>query len=132
MGMTMHNGATPNGKRIAGLWTDSLKHGHGYLLDGDNFISFDFPGTEVVGSTAAWDMNAAGEIVGVYTDSNKKVHGFLADADWHFMTIDFATLEVPTVTATRAFGFNSSGDVVGSYVVGGVTHGFIGRRSGDD
>lgn len=128
MGMTMHNGATPNGKRITGLWTDSAKHGHGYLLDGDNFISFDVPGTEVGGSTAAWDMNAGGEIVGVYTDTSKKVHGFLVDADWNFTTID---VDLPNVTATRAFGINSRGDVVGAYVSGGTTHGFLGRRSQD-
>jgi hypothetical protein len=127
MGMTMHNGATPNGRRLVGLWTDSAKHGHGYLLDGDNFISFDFPGTEVVGSTAGWDINAHREAVGVYTDSNKKVHGFLVDADWHFTTID-----VPNATITRVFGINSAGDVVGSYVSAGVTHGFIARRSTDD
>jgi hypothetical protein len=123
MGMSMHNGATPNGKRIVGLWTDA-GHGHGYVLDGDDFLSFDFPGTEVTGSTAAWDINAAGDIVGAYTDSGGKVHGFLADAGWNFTTID-----VPNAAVTRVFGINSGGDVVGLYVIGGVTHGFIGRRS---
>ena len=123
MGMTMHNGATPDGKRITGLWSDSSNHGHGYLLQGDDFTSFDVPGSL---STAAWDMNARREIVGVYTDANKKIHGFLVDADWQFTTIDVAG-----ATITRAFGINSGGDVVGAYVTGGITHGYVAHRSDD-
>jgi hypothetical protein len=123
MGMSMHNGATPDGKRIAGLWSDSTKHGHGYLLQGDSFASFDVPGSL---STAAWDMNARREIVGVYTDANSKVHGFMVDRDWQFTTIDVAG-----ATITRAFGINSGGDVVGAYVSGGVTHGYVAHRSED-
>jgi uncharacterized membrane protein len=123
MGMTMHNGATPDGKKIAGLWTDSANQGHAYLLDGDNFMSFDVPGSTF---TAAWDINAAMDIIGVYRDASNKFHGFLVDADWQFTTIDF-----PGATVTRAFGINSRGDVVGVYVNATGTHGFIGRRSND-
>jgi hypothetical protein len=123
MGMTMHNGATPDGKRITGLWSDSTNHGHGYLLEGNDFMSFDVPGSA---STAAWDMNPRREIVGVYTGADKKVHGFVVDADWQFTTID-----VSGATITRAFGINSGGDVVGAYVTGGITHGYVAHRSGD-
>jgi probable HAF family extracellular repeat protein len=119
MGMTMHNGATPDGKRIAGFWSDSTSHG--YLVEGDSFTSFDVPGSA---STAAWDMNARREIVGVYTGADKRVHGFLVDADWQFTTID-----VSGATITRAFGINSGGDVVGAYVAGGITHGYVAHRS---
>jgi probable HAF family extracellular repeat protein len=121
MGMSMHNGATPDGKRIVGLWSDAGNHGHGYLLEHDNFAPFDVPDSL---STAAWDISARLEIVGVYTDSNRKVHGFLVDADWQFTTIDF-----PGATVTRTLGINSRGDVVGAYVSGGITHGYIGRRT---
>jgi len=121
MGMSMHNGATPDGKRIVGLWTDTDRHGHGYLLEHGNFTSFDVPESL---STAAWDVNARREIVGVYTDADRKVHGFLVDADWQFTTIDF-----PDATVTRTLGINSRGDVVGAYVSGGITHGYIGRRT---
>ena len=121
MGMTMHNGATPDGKRIAGFWSDSTNHG--YLLQGEDFMSFDVPGSA---STAAWDMNPQREIVGVYTGADKKVHGFLVDADWQFTTID-----VSGATITRALGINSGGDVVGAYVAGGITHGYIAHRLED-
>ena len=116
MGMTMHNGATPDGKRIVGVG-----NGHGYLLEGDTFTSFDVPNSL---STAAWDINARREIVGVYTDAERKVHGFMVKADWQFTTIDF-----PGATTTRTLGINSRGDVVGAYVSGGITHGYIGRRT---
>ena len=121
MGMTMHNGATPDGKRIAGFWSDSTNHG--YLLQGEDFMSFDVPGSA---STAAWDINPQREIVGVYTGADKKVHGFLVDADWQFTTID-----VSGATITRALGINSGGDVVGAYVAGGITHGYIAHRLED-
>jgi hypothetical protein len=121
MGMSMHNGATPDGERIAGLWSDTSTHG--YLLEGDDFTSFDVPGSL---STAAWDINSRREIVGVYTDANRKIHGFLVDADWQYTTIDVAG-----ATTTRAFGTNSRGDVVGAYVIGGVTHGYHARRTDD-
>lgn len=123
LGMSMHNGATPDGKLIAGLWNDGTK-GHGYLLNGDDFKSFDVPGGSL--STAAWDMNARREIVGVFTDATRKVRGFLVDDDWQFTTID-----VPNASITRAFGINSRGDVVGAFVSGGVTHGYRARRLDD-
>jgi probable HAF family extracellular repeat protein len=37
----------------------------------------------------------------------------------------YATFDVPNSTFTRAFGINANGDIVGSYVENGVTHGFL-------
>ena len=37
----------------------------------------------------------------------------------------FITIDVPGASATRAFGINAGGDVVGSYVASGKTYGFI-------
>jgi uncharacterized membrane protein len=122
MATTMHTGATPDGKRIAGYYTDMSGRGRGYLLDGINFIPFDVPGSTF---TQGWDMNPSREIVGLYRDAVGKFHGFLVDDDWQFTTID-----VPGATATRVFGINPRSDVAGSYVdATGKTHGFLGRRS---
>jgi uncharacterized membrane protein len=38
---------------------------------------------------------------------------------------EIETINVPNATATRAFGINPQGDIVGSYTAGGVTHGFL-------
>lgn len=37
----------------------------------------------------------------------------------------FEPIEKPGATATRAFGINAQGDIVGSYTVGTVTHGYV-------
>jgi hypothetical protein len=122
MATTMHNGATPDGRKIAGYFTDMSGRGRGYLLDEINFIPFDVPGSTF---TQAWDMNPSREIVGLYQDTVGQFHGFLVDDDWRFTTID-----VPGATATRVFGINPRSDVAGSYVdTTGKTHGFLGRRS---
>ena len=63
-------------------------------------------------------MNPRGDIVGVFRDAALVFHGFVR-TDAGFTPIDF-----PGATATRAFGINARGDVVGTYVAGGVTHGF--------
>jgi probable HAF family extracellular repeat protein len=116
-GMSMHNGATPNGKLIVGLFTDMDNRGKGYFLDRGRFIPFEVPGAI---QTSPWDMNPAGVTVGVYRDAAGKFHGFQYDGE------SFGSVDVPAATATRVFGINSHGDLVGAYVdAGGRTHGFL-------
>jgi hypothetical protein len=52
------------------------------------------------------------------------IHGFVRE-DGQYTSIDY-----PAATTTRAFGINAGGDVVGNYVMGGVTHGYLARRTG--
>jgi probable HAF family extracellular repeat protein len=116
-GMSMHNGATPNGKLIVGLFTDMDNRGKGYFLDRGRFIPFEVPGAI---QTSPWDINPAGVTVGVYRDAAGKFHGFQYDGE------SFGSVDVPAATATRVFGINSHGDLVGAYVdAGGRTHGFL-------
>lgn len=116
-GMSMHNGATPNGRLIVGLFTDMDGRGKGYLLDRGRFASFEVPGASF---TAGWDINPAGVAVGVYRDSAGMFHGFQFDG-----TV-FGRVDFPGATATRVFGINAGGDMVGSYVdASGRTHAFI-------
>jgi uncharacterized membrane protein len=116
-GMSMHNGATPNGKLIVGLFTDMDNRQKGYFLDRGQFIPFEVPGATL---TAAWDINPERLTVGVYRDAAGRFHGFQYDGE------AFTTIDVPGATATRVFGINSHGDMVGAYVdAGGRTHGFL-------
>jgi uncharacterized membrane protein len=119
MPATMHNGATPSGKTIVGLYTDmDTGRGRAYLLDRGEFVPFDVPGSTF---TAGWDINPARRAVGVYQDAAGRFHGFQVDRRWNFTTIDY-----PGATATRAFGITPRGDVVGSYVdAANRTHGFL-------
>jgi uncharacterized membrane protein len=112
---SMQNGATPDRRHIVGLYTNTAGSQQGFLIDDGVFKPL-FVGD--IPTTAAWDMNPAGEIVGVYTKAG--VHGFVL-RDAGYVPIDF-----PGATATRAFGINPRGDVVGSYVAtDGKTHGFL-------
>jgi len=127
MGTTMHNGATPTGKTMVGLYTDmDSGRGRAYLIDRGEFVPFDVPGSMF---TAGWDINPARQAVGVFQDAARRFHGFQVDRHWNFTPIDY-----PGATATRAFGINPRGDVVGSYVdAANVTHGFLDRgRDQDD
>jgi hypothetical protein len=63
--------------------------------------------------------------VGVRRDSAGRIHGFLRSAQGEFTSIDF-----PGATLTRAFGINTNGDIVGTYVAGGVQHAFVRSAQG--
>ena len=120
---SMHNGATPNGRRIVGLYTnmEAGNRQEGYLLENGVFTSLVFPGSQ---QTAAWDMNPAGDIVGNYREPAGKNRAFLRHAG-HYLSVD---LPGATVTTTRAWGINAADDIVGHYVAGGVTRGYVARR----
>lgn len=122
---SMNNGATPNRRVIAGLFTDMTEPAPrapwGYVIEDGVFTRFRVPGSD---STAVWDVGPAGALVGVYRNP-AGVHGFLLE-DGQYTSIDF-----PNATVTRAFGINARGDIVGNYVSGGVTRGFLARRTAD-
>jgi probable HAF family extracellular repeat protein len=116
-GMSMHNGATPDGKLIVGLFTDMDNRQKGYFIDRGRFVPFEVPGAT---QTAGWDINPAGVAVGVYRDGAGRFHGF------QYRAGTFGAVDVPGATATRVFGINAHGDMVGAYVdSSGRTHGFL-------
>jgi uncharacterized membrane protein len=119
----MHNGVSPAGEIIAGLFTDtSVNRARAYILRDGVAMPFDYP---LATLTQAWDVNAQGDVVGVYRDTAGRIHGFLRSAGGEFTSIDF-----PGATLTRAFGVNSNGDIVGTYIVGGVQHAFVRSAKG--
>jgi hypothetical protein len=115
---SMHNGATPAGNTIAGLYNDMTTGvRYGYILANGTFMTFLVPGSL---STEGWDMSPQGNVVGDFTDSSG-LHGFLRTADGTYTKIDF-----PGATATAARGINPGGDIVGWYVdSNNKTHGFL-------
>lgn len=120
--MTMHEGATPDGKTIVGYVTDmtDMRRNRGYVLEGSSFTPFDVPGSV---STTAIDINASGIIVGVFEAPTGKTHGFVREGS------EYATLDVPGARNTSAWGINSGGTIVGAFVdAAGVTHGVVVTR----
>jgi probable HAF family extracellular repeat protein len=117
MSMSMHNGATPDGEYIVGLFTDMDGRGKAYVMDGSSFSRLEMPGAL---STAGWDVNPSRLVVGVYTDAAGAVHGFEHDGR------SFTRIDAPGAAVTRIFGINDRGDLVGSFVdAAGRTHGLL-------
>ena len=116
--MSMHNGATPDGQMIVGLFTDMMDgRGKAYVVRRGVFSPLEVPGSAF---TAAWDVNPTGVIVGVYRDAAGAFHGFQYDGQ------TFGRVDMPGATATRVFGVNAHGDMVGAFVdASGRTHGFL-------
>lgn len=113
---SMHNGATPDLRRIVGLYNYAPADGSaGYVIDDGKFQPLVVPGSS---ATSAWDVNPTGEVAGVYRDA-AGVHGFILTAN------GFVRLNAPKATKTRALGINASGAVVGSFDAGGRTYGFL-------
>ena len=55
-----------------------------------------------------------------YCDASGRFHGFQHDGQ------TFSSVDMPGATATRVFGINASGDMVGAYVDGNArTHAFL-------
>lgn len=66
----------------------------------------------------ATDVNNAGFVSGFYVDAGGNTHGFLVDGS-------FMTLDAPGATVTQVFGLNNAGKLVGDYMDGTGTHGFV-------
>ena len=85
------------------------------------FNSFNDP-SALVGTTQAYGVNDADQIVGYYQDGAGN-HGYLLSGGV------FTTLNDPSASGsngTIAFGINASGFIVGGYGVGSITaHGFL-------
>ena len=115
---SMHNGATPSGKRITGLFTDNTGKGRAYVLEDGVFTPFDAPNSIF---TAAWDMSPRGAIVGLFQDAALRTHGFLLDRG------QFSTIDYPGSAYTDVFGINASGDIVGKFreTPTGPFHGYV-------
>jgi uncharacterized membrane protein len=78
----------------------------GYLLQGDQFTTIDFPGAT---ATVARKINVRGEIAGFYVDPSGAVHGFLLSGE------EFTSIDFPDAAETEAHGINSRGDIVGAF-----------------
>lgn len=117
---SMHNGATPDGTLIVGLYRNmAAGRTEAYAIADGEFTAFTVPGSIM---TAAWDVNARGEIAGVYSDSGG-FHGFVRRGD------SYTSVDVPGAVATRAFGINAAGDVVGAFSSAGRTRGYLASRA---
>jgi probable HAF family extracellular repeat protein len=102
--------------------------GHGFLLDGDVFITIDHP--DAVTETAASAINNRGQIVGGYVDAEGTIRGFLLK-DGVFTPIDHPDAGAGPSAGTVARDTNKRGQIVGFYVdAEGEVHGFLRDKQG--
>jgi uncharacterized membrane protein len=122
---SMENGATPDRRRIVGLYkNDAASPQRGFVIADGVFTPLFLDATTP--AVAAWDVNPAGEIAGVYSNG-AGVHGFVLGGD------GYTTLDFPGAFQTRAFGINARGDVVGTYIAADkTTHGFLASQGRKD
>lgn len=125
---SMSNGATPGLDLIVGFWFNMMDNQtQGYMIEDGVFTSFMVPDSS---STAAWDVNPDRAIVGVYSVGST-VRGFLRTEggdEGNSNEATYTTVHFPGSAVTRAFGINPRGDIVGNYVVSGVTRAFLARE----
>jgi hypothetical protein len=137
---SMHNGATPSGRTITGLFTDmDAGKPRGYVFEDGDFTPFDAPNSI---ATNAWDISPSGTIVGVFAAAGTSTtHGFVLE-QWRvvdgsvsgtYTTITFPVSPFVNANYTDVFGINASGDIVGKYREGptGPFHGYIATRKGE-
>jgi len=105
---------------IVGEFLLSNGSAHGVVISNAQTHRFGAPGS--IGDTLGWGINDSQQVVG-YTELPGKEVGFVR------FNSNFGFLSAPGRTSTRAFGINSSGDVVGYYQgTDGIEHGFVRTR----
>jgi hypothetical protein len=103
---------------IVGNYTDMENIDHGFIFEGTDFSTFDYPGA--AGSGAS-DINDSGNIVGDFTLSNGTGHGYFYDKKKN----TFTTLDYPSATITEVISVNSANIAAGTYIDSNhVSHGF--------
>jgi hypothetical protein len=95
-----------------------------------SFTTFNAPGAGTTASalqgTAAFGINAAGDIAGFETDENGVHHGFVRTASGAITDFDASGAGTGRNQGTMALSIDSSGEIAGSYTdANSVYHGFV-------
>jgi hypothetical protein len=115
--------AINNEGTIAGWYTDSEGHPHGFFLSGDVYTSYDHP--DAVFSTKINGINDAGDFVGTYSDTEGIFRNFASvGGKLHEITIPGVT------TSPEPTDINNDGDIVGSATGDAGTGGFRRESNG--
>jgi hypothetical protein len=123
--LTTPNFISPQ-KVIVGGYNDSGSVAHGFILDGGNYTTLDFPGAAGTNLTG---INPSGEMTGFYCSD--PACGSTGNASTnHSFTVSkkgaFTSFDPPGAISSTASTVNPSGAIVGAYTdSSGVTHGYL-------
>ena len=115
-GGTFPNGINNRGQ-VVGYFEDASGASHGFLKNGDSFITIDVP---LASNTYAFDINDQDDVAGFYVDQDGNYDGFVQSSDGKFTTVN-----VPGADATVIFGNNDRGDLAGYFEDSSGVHGFV-------
>lgn len=125
---------------IVGTYVDSSNVGHGFVRTTDGTVTpIDVPATATVpgaGSssgqgTAAYAIDAAGDIAGTYVDSNNALHGYVRSASGTITAFSAPGAGTSTYQGTVPVGFDAAGDVAGLFIdANNMGYGFVRSASG--
>jgi hypothetical protein len=118
---TAANGINDRGQ-IVGSFQDAQGSIHGYVMEGTDFQTFDFPSASL---TIPRAISNSGTIVGGYSDAFGNAHGFVLENG------TFTSMDFPGAIFTQISGVNERGDLAGLYQLSDFSvHGFIRDRNG--
>ena len=108
---------------IVGTYLDKAAAYHGFVFDGKNLLTFDYPGAT---NTVINDINDSGNMAGDFYQGASS-QGFLYIKNKGTFTV----LNYPSAKATHACGVNTADDVVGDFEdSAGTVHGFLWNNGG--
>ena len=114
---TVANGLNDEGQIVGNFVADGVAHG--FLYRGGSFIQLDVPGA-ILGSTAVFGINKAGEMVGAFVAPDFSDHGFL------YTQGNFTQFDVPGAVNTVPRAINDARQIVGNFVNSrGLSLGFL-------
>jgi hypothetical protein len=123
---TQVNGVNQHGV-VAGTYVGQNHDSFGFIQDGTNLVTLNYPGTS--GVTTVASLNDRGTVIGYYTDPNNAAHGWIRSSDGSFSPINDPLAGSGQFQGTLPFGINDSGTVVGGYIdANGIFHGFIDKN----
>jgi probable HAF family extracellular repeat protein len=104
--------------QVVGWYQDAQGAYHGFISEGTNALTFDYPGAT---ATAMYDINDSGDIAGDFSQGGN-YQGFLYNKTKN----TFTPINYPSAMETSAYGVNASDVVVGTYLDSAwVSHGFL-------
>ena len=145
-----------NAAEVVGIYVDNSQHPHGFKWSNGTFLSIDVPGSDNTsltginnfdhmvgyffdrhGVSQAFMLNPQGRFrnFGAYmwpsaVTDHRIVVGYRVQYGFRYNlnNYGFRTLKFPGADSTRCYGINGSGQIVGSYYVNRVKHGFLRTR----
>jgi probable HAF family extracellular repeat protein len=115
---TQANGINDAGT-VIGYSTTSGGATTGFVHAGPSYMGFSVPASS---GTFAWGINNAGVQSGYFDDLGGGSHGFVSSGGGVYTPLDDP---LGIAGSTVVYGINSAGQVVGAYIAGGVSHGFV-------